>query len=130
MVSTVSDYMSFSQMLLNDGELNGTRILSADSVELIRSTHAPATPAIGAVQLPPGAVFGMNVAVTLDPDSSASPVGVGTYWWAGVGGTWFWIDPVNDLIFIAMSQHDLFDILDIFALTQQLTYASLVVPDQ
>jgi len=126
LVSTISDYMRFSQMLLNGGELDGIRILSAETVELMRTDHASTTQADGPVELPPGVGFGMDVAVTVSPADSASPLGAGSYWWAGAGGTWFWIDPVNDLIFIAMSQHDYFDITDIHGLTQQLVYASLV----
>lgn len=128
LVSTVSDFMSFAQMLLNGGEHNGIRILSTETVELMRTDHAPTTRGMGAIQLPPGTGFGLNVAITVNPASSASPLGAGSYWWAGIGGTWFWIDPVNDLIFVALTQHSLKDILDLFGLTQQLTYASLVDP--
>jgi len=130
LVSTASDYMRFSQMLLNGGELNGVRILSAEIIKLIHADPVSTTPADGAVQLPPGVGFGMNVAVTVSPASSAGALGAGSYWWMGVGGTWFWIDPANDLIFVAMSQHNYFDIRDIHRLTVQLTYASLVNPDE
>ncbi len=129
LVSTASDYMRFAQMLLNGGELNGVRILSTETVELVRTDHAPTTRASGAVQLPPGTGFGMDVAVTVDPVSSESPVGAGSYWWAGAAGTWFWIDPVNDLAFIGLAQHDYFDIANFVALTQQWTYQALVDPD-
>jgi len=94
----------------------------------MRTEHAPTTRANAAVQLPPGTGFGMDVAVTRDPASSESPVGEGSYWWAGAAGTWFWIDPVNDLTFVAMAQHDYFGIQNIQALTQKLTYEALFNP--
>lgn len=131
LVSTASDYMRFAQMLLNGGELDGVRILSPESVELMRSHQAPTTEsAPGPVALGPGTGFGMDVAVTLDPAAAGSPVGEGTYWWAGAAGTWFWIDPANDLVFIAMAQHNYFDIADLVPLTQQWVYDALVNPER
>ena len=130
MVSTASDYMRFAQMLLNRGELDGVRIMSTQTVDMMRASHA-ATTATGpgeAVQLPPGTGFGMDVAVTMDPAAAGSPVGTGSYWWAGAAGTWFWIDPENDLIFVGMAQHDYFDIANFVPLTQEWTYQALVNP--
>ena len=129
LVSTASDYLRFEQMLLNGGELDGVRILNRDTVDLMSSNQAATTQAEGAVQLPPGTGFGLNVAVTLDPAAAASPLGAGSYWWAGAAGTWFWIDPANDLAFVAMAQHDFFDIQPIMALTQQRTYEALTNPE-
>ena len=48
--------------------------------------------------------FGLGWGVITDPEAMASPAGAGTYYWGGAAGTWFWIDPVNDLYFIAMIQ--------------------------
>jgi CubicO group peptidase (beta-lactamase class C family) len=129
LVSTAADYMRFTQMLLSGGELDGVRILSTETVDLMRIDHAPTTQADGAVQLAPGTGFGLDVAVVVDPASSESPLGAGSYWWAGAAGTWFWIDPANDLIFIGMAQHDYFDIANVVALTQQWTYQALTDPD-
>jgi len=126
LVSTASDYMRFAQMLLNRGELDGIRILSVDAVDLMRSDQAATTEANGAVQLPPGSGFGMDVAIIGDPAKSGSPVGPGSYWWAGVAGTWFWIDPVNDLVFVGMAQNNYFDIANFVQLTRQWTYDALV----
>jgi CubicO group peptidase (beta-lactamase class C family) len=122
LVSTAADYMRFAQMLLNGGELDGKRVLKAETVEFMRQNHAPTTQADGAVQLGPGMGFGMDVAVFTDPAAAQSPVGTGTFWWAGAAGTWFWIDPANDLAFVAMAQIDFFDIMDLPGLTQQLVY--------
>jgi len=122
LVSTAADYMRFAQMLLNGGELDGARILKPETVALMHRNHAPTTEAQGSVQLGPGMGFGMDVAVFVDPAAAQSPVGTGTFWWAGAAGTWFWIDPENDLAFVGMAQVDFFDVMDLPGLTQQLVY--------
>jgi CubicO group peptidase (beta-lactamase class C family) len=100
LVSTATDYMRFCQMLLNGGELDGVRLLAPKTVELMHSN-----------MLPPGTtVFGQNVgfgldfAIYTDPVAAGGYYGKDTYWWGGAAGTWFWIDPVNDLIVIGMIQ--------------------------
>ena len=131
LVSTASDYMRFSQMLLNGGELDGVRIISPETVDLMRSSHASTTQtaSTSTVRLAPGEGFGIDVAVVLDPALSESPVAEGSYWWGGAAGTWFWIDPKHDLIFVGMAQHDYFDIANFVPLTQTLTYQALVEPE-
>lgn len=128
LVSTASDYMRFAQMLVNDGELEGERVLSPETVRFMHMNHAPTTAAEGNVQLGPGMGFGIDVAVFVDPSAAQSPVGAGTFWWAGAAGTWFWIDPVNDVAFVGMAQHDFFDIVDFPTLTQQWAYRALENP--
>jgi CubicO group peptidase (beta-lactamase class C family) len=59
---------------------------------------------IGPVQLQPGLGFGYDFAVMSDPAALKSPLGKGSYFWWGAAGTWFWIDPTNDLIFIGIIQ--------------------------
>src|SRR5580698_8697838 len=99
-VSTATDYMRFCQMLLNGGQLDGVRLLSPLSVELMRSNVlAPNVPILA-----PGAGFGLDFAVYTDPVAAGGYYGKGTYWWGGAAGTWFWIDPVNDLIVLGMIQ--------------------------
>lgn len=128
LVSTAPDYMRLAQMLLNGGQIDGVRILSAETVELMRADQAPTTQANAAVRLPPGTGFGLDVAVKVNAASAESALREGSYWWAGAAGTWFWIDPVNDLTFVAMAQHDYADITDIVRLTQEWTYRALVDP--
>jgi CubicO group peptidase (beta-lactamase class C family) len=125
LVSTAADYMRFAQMLLNGGELDGQRILEPETVVFMHRNHAPTTQAEGTVQLGPGMGFGMDVAVFVDPAAAEAPVGAGTFSWAGAAGTWFWIDPVNDLAFVGMAQQDYFDIADFPKLTQQWVYQAL-----
>jgi CubicO group peptidase (beta-lactamase class C family) len=85
--STAADYFRFAQMLLNGGELDGARLLKR------------ATVGFSAAQ-----GFGYDFAVVLDPAALKSPLGKGTYWWWGAAGTWFWIDPANDVVFVGIIQ--------------------------
>jgi CubicO group peptidase (beta-lactamase class C family) len=100
LVSTATDYMRFCQMLLNGGQLDGVRLLSPRTVELMRTNVLPT----GMPILTPGAQFGLDFAVYNDPMAAGGYYGKGTFWWGGAAGTWFWIDPVNDLIMIGMIQ--------------------------
>jgi CubicO group peptidase (beta-lactamase class C family) len=108
LVSTTHDYARFCQMLLNRGELDGKRILKPESVDLMAQNH------IGSLRLYSdgtrpnsglaGTGFGLDFAVVYDPAAANSKQGAGTYYWSGIAGTWFWIDPKNDLFFIGMIQ--------------------------
>ena len=104
LTSTAADYMKFAQMHLNKGEYNGVRILSEEAVELMRSNQLPdSVENIG--QLYPGNVFGLDFAIV---ENSAAYQGApqGTHWWWGIAGSWFWIDPVENIVFIGMIQND------------------------
>jgi CubicO group peptidase (beta-lactamase class C family) len=100
LVSTATDYMRFCQMLLSGGQLDGVRILSPLTVELMRTNILPPTVPI----LAPGAGFGLDFAIYTDPAAAGGYYGKGSFWWGGAAGTWFWIDPVNDLIVVGMIQ--------------------------
>jgi CubicO group peptidase (beta-lactamase class C family) len=100
LVSTAADYMRFCQMLLNGGQLDGVRLLSPLTVELMHTNVLPANVPI----LAPGAGFGLDFAVYTDPVAAGGYFGKGSYFWGGAAGTWFWIDPVNDLIVLGMIQ--------------------------
>ena len=107
--STASDYLRFAEMLANNGELNGIRLLSPSTVSLMRDNHLPERLmtgkfGIGFARMRPGFGFGYDVAVFDDPHKAGSTTGKGTYLWDGAAGTWFWIDPTNDVIFIGMIQ--------------------------
>ncbi len=104
LVSTNADYARFAQMLLNGGELDGKRILKPETVKLMRTNVL--SDAIMNSNDPPfntaaGKGFGLDFAVVLD-SAKAGPYGQGTYSWGGAAGTWFWIDPTNDLFFLGM----------------------------
>jgi CubicO group peptidase (beta-lactamase class C family) len=100
LVSTATDYMRFCQMLLNGGQLGGVRLLAPRTVELMRTNVLAPTMPI----LVPGAGFGLDFAVYTDAVAAGGYYGKGTYWWGGAAGTWFWIDPTDDLIVIGMIQ--------------------------
>jgi len=109
MYSTAGDYLRFVQMLLNGGELGGVRVLSPSTVQLMRSNHLPERVqtgkyGIGPYTMQPGLGFGYDFAVLEDPTKIGSTAGKGSYLWNGLAGTWFWIDPTNDLVFVGMVQ--------------------------
>lgn len=124
LVSTAMDYMRFCQMLLNGGELDGVRILSPLTVDLMHRNHLPKD----MVEMAPGSGtgFGLDFAVILDP-VEANTISKGEYYWGGAAGTWFWIDPVEDLIFVGMIQQFGMGRPDVRSLTRQLTYQAIVV---
>lgn len=104
LTSTASDYMKFAQMHLNGGELNGTRILSAASVQIMRSNQLPDS-ITGIGNLYPGNVFGVDFAIVND-SARFNGAPEGTHWWWGIAGSWFWIDPVQNIVFVGMIQND------------------------
>ena len=102
MVSTATDYYRFLQMLLNGGELEGVRILSRKSVELMTSDHVGTRIARG--ELSPGYGFGLGFTVRIAPGEASSLGTVGDYGWGGLYGTSFFVDPKERLIGILMMQ--------------------------
>ncbi len=123
LVSTAMDYMRFCQMLLNGGVLDGVRILSPLTVDLMHRNHLPKD----MVEMSPGSGlgFGLDFAVVLDP-VEANTISKGEYLWGGAAGTWFWIDPVEDLIFVGMIQQFGRGRPDVRSLTRQLTYQAIL----
>lgn len=109
LISTTHDYARFAQMLLNKGELDGARILKAESIDLMAQNHIGELRIFSDGNRPtttgqPGTGFGLNVAVVTDPAAARSQQAAGSYYWFGIAGTWFWIDPKNDLFFVGMIQ--------------------------
>ena len=120
LVSTAPDYMRFSQMLLNGGELDGVRILGKKTVELMRYPHHEGW-------------FGLGFSIvndkaskdTDDKEPKDTPESIGSFSWGGAAGTIFWIDPEKELIGLLMTQisdvsssHDQFKVLTYQALTE------------
>lgn len=103
LVSTLRDYARFAQMLLNGGELDGVRILAPATVRLMASNHLTDLQ-LEKKPLGDGIGFGLDVAVVMDPAKAGTLAGKGTYSWGGAAGTWFWIDPENDVVFLGMIQ--------------------------
>ena len=110
---TARDYLRFAQMLLNGGELEGTRLLSPRSVALMTANHlpdgirfAPEVTAMLRVVAPApelGQGFGLGFAVRTDPGLHPAPGSVGDFFWAGAGGTYFWVDPAEGLVAVAFT---------------------------
>jgi len=108
-VSTAADYLRFAQMLLNGGQLDGNRILSRSTVALMTSDHlgtrisAPITP--GELLLGvPGYTFGLGFAVRQGQGVAGVPGSAGEFMWAGYAGTYFWVDPKEEIVALYMTQ--------------------------
>jgi len=103
LVSTAGDYARFLQMLLNRGRLEGVRFLSRKTIELMTADHLG--PITGAPDLLlPGYGFGLGFAVRLQPGIAHVPGSVGQYFWGGLAGTTFWVDPAEELFAILLIQ--------------------------
>ncbi len=101
--STTEDYFRFSQMLLDGGQANGRRLLKASTVELMYKNVLEPGVTIGRTAA--GLGFGMDFAIVLDPKAADTPEGKNTHYWGGAFGTWFWIDPTNDVVVVGMIQN-------------------------
>lgn len=112
LLSTAEDYMKFSQMVLNGGELDGVRIIGNKTLEYMTQNHLPGIFGDNGAHAPdtlPGFVngtgFGLGFAVIEDPTAAGGIGSKGEYYWGGAAGTIFWIDPVEELIGVVMIQH-------------------------
>jgi CubicO group peptidase (beta-lactamase class C family) len=131
LVSTAEDYYRFAQMLGDDGELNGARILAPSTVRLMSANHMPPSMltgefGIGLMQLRPGFGYGYNCAVLYDPLTANLPDGKGTFFWDGAAGTWFWVDPTNDIVFVGMIQRLHGGAPNVEYLSRNVVYQALV----
>ncbi|WP_293906254.1 serine hydrolase domain-containing protein [Phenylobacterium sp.] len=136
LVSTTMDYARFAQMIANKGELDGVRILSPASVELMDTNVIPKEALVssngsGVARFNDAVGFGLDFMVVKDPRAAGTLEGRGTMSWGGAAGTWFWIDPTNDLIFVGMIQRmggtggD-----DLGGMARTLTYQALLHPEK
>jgi len=103
LASTTMDYARFAQMLLNNGELDGVRIISPKSVELMSSDLLGDLP-VYAGPILPGYGFGLTVAVNRGPGKTASLGSAGEYYWEGAAASLFFVDPKENLITVYMIQ--------------------------
>jgi CubicO group peptidase (beta-lactamase class C family) len=105
MVSTALDYARFLQMLLNEGTLDGKRILGPKTVAYMTTDHLSDTMRSGPYYLPgPGYGFGLGFAVRRDLGGASVNGSVGDYNWGGAGGTGFWVDPKERMLVVLMMQ--------------------------
>jgi CubicO group peptidase (beta-lactamase class C family) len=133
LVSTASDYLRFCQMLLNGGELDGVRILSAKTVHQMTTNALPPDVRFAGdngqfVGPRVGTGWDLGFAIRTNPDFSLLPGTVGSFSWSGVWGTYFWIDPVEKLIGVQMIQVPPDAVVPYRDALRHLTYAALSVP--
>jgi len=128
LVSTAPDYLRFAQMLLNRGELDGTRLISPKTVELMTINHIPDPlfPLQIGESVLNGYGFGLGFNVLLNPAQAGMLGTRGSFGWGGAANTEFWVDPQEQLIGILMTQfmpRDTYPVIDDFRV---LTYQALV----
>lgn len=111
LVSTTADYLRFCRMLLNRGTLDGVRIIGAKTLELMTANHLPGDKDLADLSISlfgeatyAGVGFGLGFAVTTSPARALLPGNAGDFSWGGLAGTYFWIDPREELIAIFMTQ--------------------------
>jgi CubicO group peptidase (beta-lactamase class C family) len=112
MVASAHDVHRFIELLRRRGELDGIRLLSPETVDLMTANHLPGGADLRAFGSKPahdepgndGVGFGLNVSVVIDPSRTLAPSGLGTYGWSGVATTTFWVDPSRDLTVQFMTQ--------------------------
>jgi CubicO group peptidase (beta-lactamase class C family) len=136
LVSTTMDYARFAQMVANGGELDGVRILAPATVELMGTNMIPKNVLVNsngttAARFNEAVGFGLDFQVINDARVAGSLEGDGSISWGGAAGTWFWVDPTNDIIFVGMIQRmggsggD-----DLGGMARTLTYQALVNPEK
>jgi CubicO group peptidase (beta-lactamase class C family) len=103
LMSTAADYARFLQFMLNKGQLDGIRLLGPRTVEYMTSDHLGSIPAVGTL-LQPGHGFGLGFAVRTAAGLAPVPGSVGTYYWSGIAGTSFFVDPALDLYAMLLIQ--------------------------
>ncbi len=111
LTASMRDYSRFCQMLMNGGHLHGERILSPTTVAHMRTNHLPDNKDMAAMGQPvwsetnyDGIGFGLGFAVVLDPVKASIITSVGEYHWGGAASTFFWLDPVQDMYVIFLTQ--------------------------
>lgn len=98
LLSTAGDYARFLQMLLNGGELDGVRVLSPTTVALMGTSH------LGTIPFQPGVGFGLGFSVLEDVGTRGTPGSVGELGWGGAYHSTYWVDPVERLVVVHLTQ--------------------------
>jgi CubicO group peptidase (beta-lactamase class C family) len=133
--STAGDYTRFCQMMLNGGELDGVRILAPKTVSLMTSDqlppaadrHTPVAALLDSFGPTPemGTSFGLGFAVRTEPGRNPVPGSVGDFSWAGIHGTYFWVDPKEKLVAVLMIQVPMATNVPYWRQTRMLVYQAL-----
>jgi len=125
LVSTAADYLRFCQMVLNGGELDGARILSPSTVRRMTTNALPPE-----IRFANGSTFGLGFGVRSDAAWSTVPGSVGSFFWSGVWGTYFWVDPAEQLVAVQLIQVTPGKDGPINHTFRNLTYGAFLVPDR
>jgi CubicO group peptidase (beta-lactamase class C family) len=125
LVSTAADYLRFCQMLLNGGELDGVRVLSPATVRRMTTNALPP-----GIRFADGSTFGLGFGIRSDAAWSTVPGSVGSFFWSGVWGTYFWVDPAEQLVAVQLIQVAPGKDGPINHTFRNLTYGAFLVPDQ
>jgi CubicO group peptidase (beta-lactamase class C family) len=136
LVGTTMDYARFAQMIANKGVLDGVRILSPASVEMMGTNMIPKDVLVSSngttgSRFNEAVGFGLDFMVVNDPRVAGTLEGKGSMSWGGAAGTWFWVDPTNDVVFVGMIQR-----LggtggeDLGSMARTLTYQALTHPEK
>ena len=120
LVSTTQDYGTFLQMILNGGELNGTRILSRKSIELMTQNH------LGDIPYGAGRGFGLGFEIITDLGDYGKPGSQGAYGWGGAYHSTYWIDPKENIVFVYLTQLIPADGIDDADKLRSLIYQAIV----
>jgi CubicO group peptidase (beta-lactamase class C family) len=111
LVSTAADYMRFCEMLRRGGALGGVRLLGPKTLQLMRANHLPGGRDLAELSISmfsesiyQGVGFGLGFAMTTDPARTGVAGSPGEYWWGGLASTAFWIDPVEDVCVVLLTQ--------------------------
>jgi len=112
LVSTAADYLRFSRMLLQGGELDGVRLLGPKTLALMTANHLPGGRDMSSLSSPSmfseaaydGVGFGLGFATTISQAATLIPGSTGDFFWGGAAGTFFWVDPQEDLIGLFLTQ--------------------------
>jgi CubicO group peptidase (beta-lactamase class C family) len=131
LVSTIGDYARFTQMIANGGMLDGKRYLSPKIFAWMASNHIGPSTGIspGSRFLPgPGFGFGLGFGVRVEQGASAVPGSIGELYWGGAGGTYFWVDPKEEMFVVLMMQ-SFAQRVRFRAIVKNLVYGALEKPN-
>ncbi len=133
LVSTMSDYLNFAEMLRAEGTCNGTRFLSPRTIRYMTHNHLPGDADLSDYGRPlfgettyDGVGFGLIGSVTTDPVKAKVPGSIGTFGWGGAASTFFWVDPVEDITCVFMTQLVPSSLHPIRSQLKQLVHQALV----
>ncbi|MFQ5349835.1 MAG: serine hydrolase domain-containing protein, partial [Thermoanaerobaculia bacterium] len=125
LVSTPSDYVRFAQMLLQEGELDGVRILAAETVRAMRRDHLPEGVVFPDRWFGPGYGYGLGFATLVDQDATPDADHAGVHRWVGMANTFFWIDPEADLVAMVWTQMTPLGVYRLQQRFQKMVYAAM-----